>query len=85
MEFPKTRTKGIVANAMYSHMEPLLDLSLDLLFDLLFDVLFEPLLAWSLNLFLVLVLDVATLFTLIIPFRAIGRLTFPVIGESILC
>lgn len=70
MEFPKTRTKGIVANAIYSHMDPLLDLSLDLLFDLLFDELFEPLLAWSLNLFFVLGLDVATLFTFDYSFQS---------------
>ncbi|MDU0204121.1 hypothetical protein RQP52_23835 [Paenibacillus sp. PFR10] len=51
-------------------MDPLLDLSLDLLFDLLFDELFEPLLAWSLNLFFVLGLDVATLFTFDYSFQS---------------
>lgn len=64
--------------AMYSQIELLLDLVLDLLLELW--------LGMSLNLFLSLVLafDVATLFTFVVPFCLIGRLTFPDYGENIL-
>ena len=74
MELPKTRTKGMVAIAMYSQMEPLLDAALDLLLKL----------SWLKNLAFVLVLDEAALFTCMFLSAGVVGLLFPSYGESIL-